>query len=128
GWNVHADYRILEPQPVSLIAGLSYTYLNSKMDKNDEMLSKYALESLRHQLVAKAIVGYRNVHFSITERFQERLNYKNYFLTDIRRAYQYRQYGIFLSGNNNTDTRYTEVASAPMPGRWFNVGVNFGLD
>ncbi len=127
GWNIHADYRVLEQQPVSLIAGLSYTYLDSRMDKNDDMLSKYALESLRHQLVAKAIIGYGNFNFSITERFQERLNYKNYFLTDIRLAYQYRQYGIFVNGNNITDTRYTEVAAAPMPGRWFNLGVNFGL-
>lgn len=127
GWNIHADYRILEQRPVSLIAGLSYTYLDSKMDKNDEMLSKYALESLRHQVVAKAILGFDNFHFSITERFQERLNYKNYFLTDIRLAYQHRQIGIFVDGNNIGDTRYTEAASAPMPGRWFNLGINFGM-
>jgi hypothetical protein len=48
-------------------------------------------------------------------------------VVDSRFASQHRQIGIFVDGNNIGDTRYTEAASAPMPGRWFNLGINFGM-
>src|SRR5690606_38048630 len=86
GLNISADYRLTDNQEWSLLTGISYTYLNASLDQKDQntFISKYALESLKHQVIAKAIIGYQGFNITLTERFQERINYKNYFLTDAR--------------------------------------------
>jgi len=129
GLNISADYRLTENREWSLLTGISYTYLNANLDQKDQntYISKYALESLKHQIIAKAIVGYQSFNLSLTERFQERINYKNYFLTDARLSYSYRNYSIYTDMTNIFDTKYTEVAAAPMPGRWFSLGLKVGI-
>ena len=129
GLTVSADYHLSENNGWNLLTGLSYTYLNASLDQKEQnnFISKYALESLRHQLIAKVIASYRGFNITVTERFQERLNYKSYFLTDMRLAYQYKNYGIFTNATNLFDTQYIEVAAAPMPGRWFSLGLRVGI-
>src|SRR5690606_23183177 len=128
GLTISADYRLFTSREFSLLSGLSYTYLRADLQANDQTyLSKYALESLKHQVIAKAIAGYKGLNITLTERFQERINDKSYFLTDMRVAYKYQNYGIFINATNIFDTQYTEVAAAPMPGRWFSLGLNVGI-
>jgi iron complex outermembrane receptor protein len=126
GITLSVDYHIAqENNNWNLLTGINYTYLDAALNKknNNYILSKYALESLKHQLVAKAIIGYKNFNFTLTERFQERVTNKNYFLTDGRLAYHYKNYSIYGDATNIFDTQYIEVATAPMPGRWLNLGL-----
>ena len=129
GLTISADYHLSENNECNLLTGLSYTYLNASLDQKEQnnFISKYALESLRHQLIAKVIANYNGFNITVTERFQERLNYKSYFITDMRLAYQYKNYGIFTNASNLFDTQYIEVATAPMPGRWFSLGLKVGI-
>lgn len=128
GLNMSVDYRSQFDQ-INLMTGLSYTYLDPVLESKqaESNLSKYAIESLRHQLVAKATLGYKGFSVTLTERFQERINYKSYFITDARVSYQLGSYGIFANASNLFDTEYIEVAATPMPGRWYNLGLKVSL-
>lgn len=128
GLNMSIDYRS-QLNRINLMTGLSYTYLDPVLESKDpeSNLSKYAIESLRHQLVAKATLGYEGFNVTLTERFQERINYKSYFITDARVSYHWRSYAIFANASNLFDTEYIEVAATPMPGRWYNLGIKVSL-
>jgi iron complex outermembrane receptor protein len=126
GITMSADYHVTqENNSWNLLTGINYTYLDANLNKknNNYFLSKYALESLKHQLIAKAIVEYKSFNFTLTERFQERVTNKSYFLTDVRLAYRYKNYSVYTDATNIFDTHYIEVATAPMPGRWLNLGL-----
>ncbi len=129
GLNFSADYHIAKNENYGLLAGISYTYLDASINiKNDQYtFSKYALESLKHQLIGKVIINHKALHFTLTERFQERVGNKSYFLTDARLAYRYKKYSIYTDATNLFDAQYIEAASAPMPGRWFSLGIKAGI-
>lgn len=63
-----------------------------------------------------------------SNRFNERISYKSYFIADIRAAYQFHELNIFADVQNILDKRYIEAAAVPMPGRWFSIGVKYKLD
>lgn len=128
GINFNLDYRHQLNQ-VHFLTGLSYTYLDPVLENKqpESYLSKYAIESLRHQLVGKVSLGYQGFGVTLTERFQERINYKSYFVTDTRLSYQFGDYAVFANISNLFDTQYIEVAATPMPGRWYNMGIKVSL-
>lgn len=128
GLSIGADYRITEGRDFNLLSSVSYTHLDASLNQKDiNLLSKYALESLRHQVIAKATGEYKGFYITLAERFQERINYKSYFITDLRLAYKYKSYSIYADATNLFDTQYIEVAAAPMPGRWFSIGLKAGF-
>ncbi|MGG5505720.1 MULTISPECIES: TonB-dependent receptor plug domain-containing protein [unclassified Myroides] len=108
--------------------GLSYTYLSPTIENKsagDGMLSKYSLESLKHQVVGT--VSYTQDKFSATlaNRFNERLTYKSYWITDIRFNYTLDKVKLYIDAQNIFDTTYIEAGAVPMPGRWFTLGIKF---
>ncbi len=129
GLTISADYHLTKNKSSSVIAGMSYTYLDASLNKKNGQytFSKYALESLKHQLIGKVVLSHHAFQFALTERFQERVTNKSYFLTDARLAYHYKKYSIYTDATNLFDAQYIEVGSAPMPGRWFSLGVKAGI-
>lgn len=129
GFTFNADYQVLQNTEWNMSLNTSYTYLDAKIqERNQEYsLSKYALENLKHQVVARMILGYKDINLTVTERFQERVNTKSYLLSDLRLAYAYNQHRIFINANNVFDQRYTEAGMAPMPGRWYSIGLKLAL-
>ncbi|WP_028297770.1 TonB-dependent receptor plug domain-containing protein [Olivibacter sitiensis] len=108
--------------------GLSYTYLDPKFKQyNSDNLSRYAIESLRHQAVAFFSYQAGKVGLTAAERFVERISYRNYFLTDARANLSLGAYQIYFDANNIFDKQYIEAAAIPLPGRWFNLGAAFRL-
>lgn len=129
GLTISADYHLTKNERSSVLAGISYTYLDASLNKKNSKytFSKYALESLKHQLIGKVILTHHAFQFALTERFQERVTNKSYFLTDARLAYNYKKYSIYTDATNLFDAQYIEVGTAPMPGRWFSLGVKAGI-
>ena len=129
GLSFNADYRLKRSEDWSILTGIGYTYLdaNVKQKNNLYTFSKYGLENLKHQATAKLLVAYKSFHFTATERFQERLAKKSYFLTDARIAYGFQRYNLFVDASNLFNTEYIEIAMAPMPGRWYNIGLKLAL-
>lgn len=104
----------------------AYTYLNPAVKVSDEMISKYAVEALRHQFIA----GVRGLFFHKLEatfkaRYQQRISYNDYTLLDARVSYQLGKFNIYTDVTNILNTQYSEVGSIPMIGRWVALGVKF---
>ncbi len=123
GFNTSAKYRWNRPV-ANWDFGLGYTYLSPKIAATSG-LSKYTVESFKHQIVTT--VNYRNNKWSamLANRYNERLSYKSYFLTDARIGYDLKKYNIYLDAQNIFDVTYVEAGAVPMPGRWFTLGVKF---
>lgn len=103
---------------------LGYTYLDNR-NVEETQLSRYALDNLRHQLVAKWKLNYRGFSNELVYRYQDRVNLGSYQLLDDRLSYQAKDYSIYLLINNLTNTAYTETSLVPMPGRWFHMGFTY---
>jgi len=124
------NYRIsADQQTTTWMVGLAYTWLAPRFEdsNNAGFLSKYVIESLRHQ--ATANIRFSAGRFSATAagRFNERISYKSYFLGDARLGYRLNPVDLFLDVQNIFDTTYIEAAAVPMPGRWFSLGVKYGI-
>lgn len=124
------NYRLfVSGQQATWMAGIGYTWLAPQFDDSHEkgFLSKYVIESLRHQ--ATASIHLLSGRFSGTAamRFNQRISYKNYFLGDARIGYQLAPVNVYVDIQNIFDTTYIEAAAVPMPGRWFSLGIKYGI-
>lgn len=105
---------------------LGYTYLdNQNLEKN--VISRYALDNLRHQFVAKWRVNHGRFSNELIYRYNERVNLGSYNLLDDRISYQLKDWNLYLLVNNITNSKYTETSLVPMPGRWFHIGFNYRM-
>lgn len=133
GISFSADYRWRDSDEagaaVSLITGLSYTYLHAAItDKpvaggSEAKLSRYALENLRHQLCLNANAEFaRTITLTLAARYQQRVNYKDYTLLDARVSLVRRRFSIYADVTNIGNVQYIEAGAVPMPGRWVTLG------
>jgi len=143
GVTFSVDYRITEDNkntPVTLLTGLSYTYLSPKIGKavngtGDGLISNYAVNSLQHQFCANVNVTYRQVlALTLAARYQKRMNAPDnvpdfkrgtYTLFDTRLSFTHKQFNIYADVTNLFDIKYIETGVVPMPGRWITLGVKW---
>ena len=112
--------------PVS--AGLSYTRLDPEVNVQEDVISRYVLQSLRDQLTAHVSVKFTDaLSLTLGSRYCKRINYKDYALIDMRLTYNRPLYNLYFDGSNLFDAEYVEAGAVPMPGRWYTLGVRFGI-
>jgi len=106
---------------------LSYNFINSDLT-NPVELSRYILESLRHQF----IFGFNtriisHIFLDFKTRMNQREDDLSYWILDSR-LYWDKGNGpyIYIEATNLTNTRYSEVMT-PMPERWFRAGIMYQL-
>lgn len=105
---------------------LSYTYLNQTVQASDDMISKYAIEILRHQFTGSFHVSIvKGMDVTVSGRYLQRVNGNDYTVADLQLSYEWKQWQIFADANNILDTQYKEIGTILMPGRWFNLGLRF---
>lgn len=109
---------------------LGYTYVDNAQ-KNQPKFSKYSLNHLKHQFIAKMenrLFG--KLTNQLVYRYQERVNGYSYHLLDEKISYKFNTTELFVLVNNLTNTNYTEAFGVPMPKRWFHIGFtwNFKFD
>ncbi len=120
----------LRQQLDSIIKSYSvgYTFLDSKAAQPQNLFSRYVMENLKHQLVAKMENKlYNNLTAQWVYRYIERVTTGSYHLLDLKLNWHYNELQLFLLINNVTSTRYTETFGVPMPGRWFQLGFNYRI-
>ncbi|WP_316788376.1 TonB-dependent receptor plug domain-containing protein [Pedobacter frigoris] len=129
GFTLSGDYA-LKTDDGDVLSGLrlgaSYTNLDPSFKKTlpAAVFSRYALESLRNQLSTTVSADlYKQVSLTVTTRYNERINYKDYMTMDARLAFNQRIYSIYAEGANLFDVQYIEAGAVPMPGSWFTFGV-----
>lgn len=129
GFTLSGDYTVW-PASANLFnnvrAGLSYTNLQPEFKKTlpAAIFSRYALESLRNQLSSTVSADiYKRLSLTLTTRYCERINYKNYIVMDARIGFKQKHYSIYADGANLFNVEYVEAGAVPMPGSWFSLGL-----
>ncbi len=107
---------------------LGYTYLDSKAFEPQNLISRYVLENLKHQFVAKLENRlFANLKNQLIYRYNERVTTGSYQLLDEKITYDFKNLNLYLLINNLTNTKYTETFGVPMPGRWFHIGFTYKI-
>mgnify|MGYP001344133086 FL=1 len=104
---------------------LGYTYLFDKSYVSEVNYSRYAINSLRHQLSTRLALKYSNkITHTLTNRFGERSNKVSHIVYDSNLKYQLSNNSyFFINVNNIFNEEYYETNLVPMPGRNFLIGV-----
>ena len=118
---------------------VSYSFINQDKESEPNIVSQYALEYLRHKLIANALVPIVDkLTLGVKLRWQDRVgqytdfegraqDYKPYALVDTRLTWQEPKYKLYLEANNLFDTTYHDYGLVEQPGRWIIAGVNIKL-
>ncbi len=114
-----------------------YSYINQDKEQEEGIVSQYALEYLRHKLVANARMPIiKHLTLGLDFRWQDRVgsytdfdgkacDYEPYALVDARLTWQQPKWKVYVESNNLFDTRYRDYGLVEQPGRWIIAG--FGL-
>ena len=118
---------------------ISYGYINQNKKQEEGIVSQYALEYLRHKLVAKARVPLmKHLTLGLDCRWQDRVgaytdfdgkvcDYEPYVLVDTRLTWQQQKWKVYVEANNLFDTRYRDFGLVEQPGRWLIVGCSLKI-
>ncbi len=105
---------------------LGYTYLDGATFNEDFTFSRYALDHLRHQVIAgieTKLLG--KLFFNLQFRYNDRVNLPDYKLWDASLRWNSRKWNAFLDVSNVGDAVYTETNLVDMPGRWLRAGLEW---
>ena len=118
---------------------LNYSYINQDKKQEENIVSQYALEYLRHKLVGHVMLQlYHQLDLSLNVRWQDRVgsytdfdghinDYQPYCLTDARLTWQQRKWKLYVEANNLFDISYHDYGLVEEPGRWLIAGVSIHL-
>ena len=113
------------------LMSIAYTNLQPsfKKDTLGNTISLYAISSLRDQLVLMASSNiFQKLNLSVTARYLKRINYKDYFLLDVKAGYTFlNRCKVYVDATNIGNITYVEAAAAPLPGKWFTAGLQLAL-
>lgn len=135
GLSLTADYKILSPhtnEGLSLAGGISYTRLEPKIilpeGTKSHTYSHYALENLKNQFVIHLNVGFCK-HFtaSLTGTYEQRVNDKEYFLTDFGLKARFKPFEAGITLNNLGNITDIETGAVPLPGRWIRLSMSWQI-
>ncbi|MBR1448668.1 MAG: TonB-dependent receptor [Prevotella sp.] len=137
--NVGVDFKRLFHSPLSTLR-VSYSYIDQDKDLETGIVSQYALEYLKHKLVANLQVDiWRQLTLGLNLRWQDRTgqytdflgeahDYRPFALMDARLNWTADRYTLFAEVNNVLDNRsYVDYGNVPQPGAWLVVGGRWSL-
>ena len=133
-------YRLLPMQRVLRSLNVAYSYIDQDQDREPGIQSLYALEYLRHKLVAGLGVNILPcLQLDVNYRYQYRMgsytdvegahcNYKPYSLVDARLTWDKSKYSVYVEANNIFDADYVDYGNVPQPGAWIMAGAKWKFD
>ena len=142
GVEMAAGFNFLEMIPSQRLLkklDISYSYIDQDKEQEANIVSQYALEYLRHKLVANLQLQILpQLLLGINGRWQDRVgsytdfegqknDYEPYFLMDARLSFQQPRWKIYAEANNIFDTRYHDFGLVEEPGRWLTAGFSLTL-
>ncbi|MCE4064383.1 TonB-dependent receptor [Chryseobacterium gleum] len=108
---------------------VGYTYIDSKYEEKEGLVSRYILDNLKHQLISKLEVRFlKNFTNELVYRYNERVNLGTYNLVDEKLSFSGKDYSVYVLVNNLTNTNYTEAFGVAMPQRWFHIGFSYTIN
>ncbi len=132
-------FRLLPRQHVLRSFNVAYSYIDQNRDKEPGIESLYALEYLRHKLVAGLRLNIvSSLNLSLNYRYQYRIgtftdpegavnSYRPYSLVDARLSWDKPRYGVYVDVNNLFDADYVDYGNVPQPGIWVKAGARWSF-
>lgn len=106
-----------------------YTYLDNSFRETNGLVSRYVLDNLKHQVVAKLQTKFLKYFTNeLVYRYNDRLNLGSYNLLDEKLSFSKNDFSVYALINNVTNTDYTENFGVPMPQRWFHIGFTYNIN
>ena len=113
-----------------------YMYLHNDAKSNIGNISRYALDNLKHQIKMglsiqlpiipiNVAIQYRYNARNTPESFKTYEGFQQHHLLDTKWTYAFKGVNISANMYNITNTAYTETGFVPMPGRWYQVSVQY---
>ena len=119
---------------------ISYSYITQDKELEEGVVSQYALEYLRHKLVAQLSTSlWRQLSLGLNFRWQDRTGlyttfsgeveyYRPFALLDARLQWTASHVTLYGEVNNLLDNQsYVDYGNVPQPGIWFIGGVKWRL-
>jgi len=96
---------------------MGYTYIDDAIKDTQVPFSRYAINSLKHQLTANTQLRWAEQWpMSLSYRYMERTNGISYQVLDAALRYETTKITWSLVGNNILDARFSETNLVPAPG------------
>lgn len=117
---------------------VSYAYIDQDKKSEPDVQSRYALEYLRHKVVAQANLRvWRNLNLNVSYRWQDRMGnyeqngemvaYEPYSLLDARLSWDTSFYRVYAEANNLLNRTYYDYGNILQPGIWVRAGAVWRL-
>lgn len=117
---------------------VSYAYIDQDKKSEPDVQSRYALEYLRHKVVAQANLRvWRNLNLNVSYRWQDRMGnyeqngemvtYEPYSLLDARLSWDTSSYRVYAEANNLLNRTYYDYGNIPQPDIWVRAGAVWRL-
>lgn len=107
---------------------VGYTFLDSKAKEPQKLISRYVLENLKHQFVAKLEnIFLKNFTSQLIYRYNERVTTGSYQILDGKVSYDFKNMNLYVLIDNITNNVYSETFGVPMPKRWFHLGFTYKI-
>ena len=107
---------------------VGYTFLNNKAKEHQNLISRYVLENLKHQFVAKLENKFlKNFTSQLIYRYNERVTTGSYQILDGKVSYDFKNMNLYVLIDNITNNVYSETFGVPMPKRWFHLGFTYKI-
>jgi len=95
---------------------LGYAYLDDNILEQNEELSRYALNTLKHQYTTRLSTQlFKNMRQNIVYKYAERTTGQTYNVWDASLVYRLRQMEFSITASNIFDADYIETGFTPMP-------------
>ena len=117
---------------------LSYSYIHQDKQQEEHIVSQYALEYLRHKLIASVQTKeWQGLSLRVDARWQDRVgsyisfdgtvcDYQPYVLFNARLQWTRASFTVYADANNILDNRsYVDFGNVPQPGVWAVVGTKY---
>jgi len=103
---------------------VSYTYLDSHIDRGNVYSSLYSFTHPRHQFSA-VVTGtlLLSIHGTISSTHKIKLDGTHYTLVEVKVNKSFSHINVFVQGTNLLNQSYVEIVGVPLPGRWLWAGI-----
>jgi iron complex outermembrane receptor protein len=132
GLELELSYQQKINEHSQLYVNAAATFLKSS--STDAVPSFYIISHARTLLQQSVVYNFKKLNIAVTSIYKERNRAQapginafispNYWLVNVKTAYQINRFNVFVAVNNVGNIRYSDLLGSKMPQSWTTAGVN----
>jgi iron complex outermembrane receptor protein len=127
GFEINTDYRF-KINELNQTLSFGYNYLNDDILDQNKDLSRYSLNTLKHQFIARFSSKFlKNVRQNIIYKHAERAVGTSYNVWDASVIVDFNKFDFTITANNIFNAAYIESGFVPMPSSSLLVGLRYNF-